>query len=610
LTPFLEGRAIAGPVLLGDLPALPALQAAPYDQGRALTRALGGDALLAALRVDPDSILLLDTDEPAAAVPWEFAAVDGPQFLACRFALVRLVDLPAAQASAPDTLRFLVLGADPLVDDEGRSRQVRLRIDDELRAIRRTLSESGIDLVACRVPPTRHALRRALRQGPAMLHLTCHGSVIKTENGPLAMLLLEDTDGGPDYLHGPDLAALPPAGVLQLVLLSACHTADPEKGDATLARALVQNGVPAAIGVQGRFPDRDSDDLAVALYEYLLSGHSLAEALCQARLALCDTPAFAGLPVCYAARDGWGPLPLRQGTPVASASLRLPGSVRLPPEVQARRPLHGRNGDLHALAQLYATDTRVVTVVGTGGVGKTALAATFSERFAWRWAEGVLGVSFASGETDAARFHGELLGGLLGKNAAQTLANAPLPEQAHAILQALRDWDGLLLLDNYESVLQGLDERDDEAITVHQLVAQAANGGTNLLLTNRQQPAKLRGEHVFPRADRLLPGLEADPAAALFLEHSARAKDEGDAGHALACEVAQATEGHPLAIALLAKEYDVSPEANAVDFLRDWGQELAQARDYGLSGHHRTFWAAFDRSYGGWRRGSRSGCGR
>ena len=52
--------------------------------------------------------------------------------------------------------------------------------------------------------------------------------------------------------------------------------------DASLARGLVLAGVPAAIGMQGDFPDPLSDDLAASLYDFLLAGHPLAEAVRQA----------------------------------------------------------------------------------------------------------------------------------------------------------------------------------------------------------------------------------------------------------------------------------------------------------------------------------------
>ncbi|MFQ5344077.1 MAG: CHAT domain-containing protein, partial [Anaerolineae bacterium] len=598
LTVSLAGEPLAGPTPLADLPALPALQAAPYDEGRALTRALGGDALLARLRADPERLLLLETDEAAAAVPWEYAALDGRQFLACQYAMLRLVDRPAGPAPQPDTLQFVALGADPLVDKHGQPRTgYRLRLDDELRAVRRTLRASGVDLLAQRVPPTRDALRRALRRGPAILHLSCHGDIVETNAGPMAVLLLEDQDGREARLPGPDLVALPPAGVLRLVLLSACRTAEAGREtqgepQATLARALVLNGVPAAIGMQGPFPDPLSDDLAVALYEFLLAGHSLAEALRQARLALSAQPQAAGLPVGYVARDSWGALPLRSGAPTLY-SLRLPGQVHLPLEVQPPRPLRGRNAELHALAALYSQGTRVVTVVGTGGVGKTALAGAFAERFGWRWPDGVLGLSFAVGEPDAGRLRGDLLRGLLGEAAAEQLADAPAAEQERLILEALRDWDGLLLLDNYESVLQELEEEAPEAQAAHRLVARAAEGGAHLLLTSRQQPAGLAGERVFPARRRPLPGLATTPGAELFLHHSTRAPEEGAAGRRLAREVARVTGGHPLAIALLAGEYDVSDDVGPDDFLAHWADELAAAERQGLAGHHRTFAAAF-----------------
>jgi len=595
LTVTLDGQPLAGATPLADLPALPALQAASYDQGRALTRALGGDVLLTHLQSDPERTLLLEADDAAAAIPWEFAALEGRQLLACRYAMLRLVDRPGGPAPAPDTLHFVVLAADPLVDEHGHAREgYRLRLDAELRALRRTLDSSQVHLLARRVPPTRDALRRALRRGPVILHLTCHGNVIPGPDGPIAVLALEDRDGGAVPLLGSDLIALPPPGVLRLVLLSACHTAKPEEGDGTLARALVQNGVPAAVGMQGKFPDRLSEPLAVALYESLLSGYSLAEALRQARLSLSTEPSAAGLPVGYVARDGWDGLPLRPGAP-SVRNLRLPGRISLSQDIQPPRPLRGRNGELHELAQRYSQGGRVVTVVGSGGIGKTALAATFAERFGYRWPH-VLGVSFASGDPDAARFRDELLRSLLGAEAAARLASAPDGEQTRALLAALRDWDGLLLLDNYESILHGLSEGDPEASAVHGLVAQAANGGTTMLLTSRRQPAGLAGEAVFPETRRPLPGLGLVPGAGLFLHHSTRAKGENETGPALARDVARVTEGHPLAIALLAGEYDVS-DVPPAGFLDHWADELAGAERHGLAGHHRTFAVAFNRSY-------------
>ncbi|MDX9833384.1 MAG: tetratricopeptide repeat protein, partial [Anaerolineae bacterium] len=687
------GQPLAGPT---PLAALPALQAGVYDEGRALAAALGGEQLLALLDDDPDGLLLLACDAKAEAVPWEFAALPGRQLLACRYGLLRLVDRDAPPPGNGGELQFVALAADPLVDEQGQPREgYRLKLEDELRAIRRALQDGDKALLGQRVPPTRRALRRALRRGPAVLHLTCHGDVVETDKaGEMAVLFLEDEDGGQDRLLGRDLVAMAPQGVLRLALLSACHTA---RGQANLARALVRGGLPAAIGMQAAFPDPLSDELARALYEYLLEGHPLGEALRQARQALEEKdPRAAGLPVGYAARGGWAPLPLAGGRPEVRR-LGLPGACSLPQEVQPPRPILGRNGELHALARLYSRGAKVVTVVGTGGVGKTALAAAFAERFAWRWPRGVLGLSFAGGEVDAARFRGELLRGLLGEQDALGLAAAGPGEQARAILAALRDWDGLLLLDNYESVLQALaagardagaeagppaaeeidlaamrallraafvDDRElrrlcretpalqgalpafgsgfsldhaidalldycltrdlvpellaavrkanpgqfarhfpgaargaaaDEAGAVHRLAYQVAEGGARLLLTSREHPAGLPGEVVFPGREPL-PGLRTDPAAELFLKNSTRAGEQGPAGRRLAADIARETEGHPLAIALLAGEYDRSPVA-AEAFLAGWPDELAAARREGLAGHHVTFAAAFNRSY-------------
>ena len=58
---------------------------------------------------------------------------------------------------------------------------------------------------------------------------------------------------------------------------------------------------------------------------------------------------------------------------------------------------------LHALAKL-AQQHNVITVIGTGGMGKTALAAAYARRFGLRYRDGVLRYSFAAGEVDDGDF--------------------------------------------------------------------------------------------------------------------------------------------------------------------------------------------------------------
>ena len=576
------------------LPSIESLQADPFRHGQALTRALGGEAdLLARLSVDAHNLLLLDCDEAADTIAWEFATCTDGQFLCIKTGLLRTVERDAPPLSGDGMLNFVALAADPLVDADGNPREgYRLDLDNELRAIRVTLQACGKNLEARRIPPTRQALNKALRQGPAVLHLTCHGNVVKTKSGPLAVLSLEKEDGSMDPLTGPDLLTMPPRGVLRMVLLSACMTATGTQ--ANLARALALSGVPLTVGMQNPFPDALSDDLAVALYDYLFAGMPFGEALRQARQNLAQHPQSVGLPVGYVARNGWeAPLPLRAGTP-AVGKLTKPGFAALGGEIQPPRPLLGRNRELHQLARLYADGQKVVTVVGTGGMGKTALAAAFAERFAWRWSQGVWAYSFAN-EVNSIGFTNALLAALFGPETARQMADWPPLQKRAAVLEAAKNWDGLWLLDNYESVMQGLAAQQSEAEQIHRLVSDLANGDTALLLTSREQPAGLRNERLFPQ-NAALRGLGEAAGAELFLQHSVKAKAAPREHAEFAREIQRAADGHPLAIALLAGEFDLRA-VNQADFLGNWEDELADARRAGLADHHVTFLTAFERSF-------------
>ena len=185
-------------------------------------------------------------------------------------------------------------------------------------------------------------------------------------------------------------------------------------------------------------------------------------------------------------------------------------------------------------------------------MGKTALAAAFAERFAWRWPHGVLGISFAGSEPLSADFRTELIRGLLGPDTATKSADIPVKAQNQLLLDTLKTWQGLLLLDNYESILQNLAEDSEttgnelhvEAEAIQRLVYQIAEGGGDLLLTSRQHPAGLPGEDTYPRRSSLR-GIRETPAVQLFFRHSTKANSKDSAHETLAQQIALVTRRPP-----------------------------------------------------------------
>lgn len=273
---FDDGRESARTALEALLP-IERLQADPFTHGKVLTEALGGEKyLLERLQDDSDNLILLNCDDKADSFAWEFATCTDGQFLCVKAGMLRTVDRAAPPITGEGAITFVALAADPLVDEQGNPREsYRLDLDNEMKEIQAALQNCGKSLDAKRIPPTREALNKALRKGPAVLHLTCHGNVVATPKGKIAILSLEKRDGSPDPLTGADLLTMPPRGMLRLVLLSACMTATGTQ--ANLARALVSSGVPMGIGMQNPFPDPLSDELAVALYDSLFTGLTLGE---------------------------------------------------------------------------------------------------------------------------------------------------------------------------------------------------------------------------------------------------------------------------------------------------------------------------------------------
>lgn len=580
-----------------SLPTLAELQDPANTTGRSkLTQALGGAELEQALTHHPADTLYLEIPpgDPAHLVAWEFATLNDGAYLVCRVPFLRLItDRPPHTRPPTSFLQFLALGADPLVKMDGQPRDevYQLQLNPEMRRISRTLKESEQALRGQRLPPTAEALRQALgRPQPTLLHLSCHGSIYTTPTGQTSPVLhLEDPNGREMGLFGRDLLNLTSHNNLLLILLSACHTSS---GYTNLTEQVVRHGVPAAVGMQGAFPDDLSDELACALYQALLAGHSLGPALRQARLALHQHSFAIGLPVGYVVRGGDTPLPLQVGS--ANLRFNLAEKVQLPPELTPPQQLFGRHLALYELAHMFSEGAQVVTITGTGGMGKTALSASFAQRFGWRWPEGVVAYSFANTIINGVHFRQSLAQGVMGKQ----LPDVPAEEQEAILLKALPEWEGLLLIDNYESVQERVTEGRAEAMEIHRLLGKMARSGTNLLLTSRNQPVGLPGERLYPHFDRPLPGLAPTPGQQLFFHHSPKARDREFERpiRQLARQIAEVTGGHPLAIALLGSEFqhrDVLP----ADFLANWPAELQMAKQTSNNKGQETLAVAFERSY-------------
>lgn len=153
-------------------------------------------------------------------------------------------------------------------------------------------------------------------------------------------------------------------------------------------------------------------------------------------------------------------------------------------------PFVGRASELAELSDLLHTQgMRILTLVGVGGMGKTHLAIELVRRTMDSFADGVCFVALAplasADEIPTALLH--------------ALALPPPRRDPMALLrQALRDKHMLLVLDNFEHLLDG-------AALVGELLQAAP--GVQVLATSRER-LNLRGEQRY-----LVQGLAFDPAA-------------------------------------------------------------------------------------------------
>ncbi|MFI1258251.1 ATP-binding protein [Streptomyces netropsis] len=242
-------------------------------------------------------------------------------------------------------------------------------------------------------------------------------------------------------------------------------------------------------------------------------------------------------------------------------------------------PLLGRDADTVAVAELMRT-SRVTSIVGPGGLGKTRLAHAVSREAEQRVVH-LVGLAGITSDADVAGEVASALG--VGESLRpRTHSSAAPADVLTGIVGALRPGPTLLVLDNCEHVIRG----------VAQLVQALVSMVRDLrVLTTSRAPLGISSESVYP-----LPELDLPTTVELFRQRARAARPGVELPTGTVIDLCRGLDGLPLAAELAAARVRVMTIGEISHRLADRFALLRSgARDAPL--RHRTLHAVVDWSW-------------
>lgn len=271
-----------------------------------------------------------------AHLPWEYALVKFHAYeptpddfwgLNFRISVVRheAIAVPAPPFRAGDKRRVIVAMASP----EPYHRYPKLDLAGEQRAIKKELEH--VEGVQPEFRPdfdtpvpeaaSEDTLRQLLLQPADIFHFSGHG-IFKAEEGHGA-LVLADEHNQAELVEAGTLSGLLAEGHIRLVLMDACRTGERDLflHWSSVALALLKGGIPAVVAMQFSVYEDLATEFARKIYEYLVAGLSIDEAVAQGRKAMyrkSEKTRDWGTPVLYLRNSGGNLFP-----PVSDRQARL-----------------------------------------------------------------------------------------------------------------------------------------------------------------------------------------------------------------------------------------------------------------------------------------------